>query len=237
MSDAFSLNLNGFVSPIFFRTGFPFGSLRPLFFGSFWPRGAERVPLGTRTGQPLSQAEDGDSASRIIQLTDRLRTAVGNLHDPIRPCAHPPRRFAPGRRGWRCEASRPAQPNFSAQHSAGISLWRRPPPHRLAPVPLGTRRLDLTRPSGTPAGTAARRFFRGVAMPATWASVIAFSPDRPAKRPVGALRCLQEEGEGAARHTKTPAGRRQRKELRALSSSSRRVGWRRLARSSIAVIQ
>ncbi len=58
-------------------------------------------------------------------------------------------------------------------------------------VPLGTRRLDLTRPSGTPAGTAARRFFRGVAMPATWASVIAFSPDRPAKRPVGALRCLQ----------------------------------------------
>jgi hypothetical protein len=57
------------------------------------------------------------------------------------------------------------------------------------------------------------------------------------------LRCLQEEG-GAARHSKTgfcsakPAGhtyplvsRRQRKELRAPSSSSLRPGWRRLAHS------
>ncbi len=53
-------------------------------------------------------------------------------------------------------------------------------------VPLGTRRLDLTRTSGTPAGTAGRRRLR-VPMPATWASTTAFSPDRPAKRPVGAV--------------------------------------------------
>ena len=104
-------------------------------------------------------------------------------------------------------------------------------------MPLDTRRLGLTRTSGTPAGTAGhRRFLRGVAVLATWAS--AFSPEWPPKRPADALRGLQVPlGTRTALirafwwpSGREKAGRRQRKELRAPSSSSRRMGWRRLAR-------
>jgi hypothetical protein len=44
-------------------------------------------------------------------------------------------------------------------------------------------------------GTAGRRRLR-VPMPATWASATAFSPDRPAKRPVGARRILPSSQAG-----------------------------------------
>ena len=75
----------------------------------------------------------------------RCRWALqsGPTGKKVRPVAHPPRRFAPGRRGRRLCESRRAQPNFFVRNSAGISPWRPPPPHRLAPVPLGTRKLEL----------------------------------------------------------------------------------------------
>ena len=51
-------------------------------------------------------------------------------------------------------------------------------------------------PSVTTGAVGRRRFLRGVAMPSTCTSTTAFSPEWPVKRPVGALRDLQEHPEG-----------------------------------------
>ncbi len=74
-------------------------------------------------------------------------------------------------------------------------------------------------------------------MPATWASAIAFSPDRPAKRPVGALRGLHAARHSNRTHSGVLVAIRERKSgpppaerATTPSSSSRRMGWRRLAR-------
>ncbi len=87
----------------------------------------------------------------------RCRSALqsGPTGKKVRPVAHPPEVVqTPGwraqrhRQGRRFCESRRAQPNFFVRNSAGISPWRPPPPHRLAPVPLGTRKLQRFAASG-----------------------------------------------------------------------------------------
>ncbi len=58
--------------------------------------------------------------------------------------------------------------------------------HPRASATAATTRQAVRCGSLATTGTAGRRRLR-VPMPATWASATAFSPDRPAKRPVGAV--------------------------------------------------
>ncbi len=68
--------------------------------------------------------------------------------------------------------------------------------HPRASATAATTRQAVHCGSLATTGTAGRRRLR-VPMPATWASTTAFSPDRPAKRPVGARRILPSSRAGS----------------------------------------
>ncbi len=64
----------------------------------------------------------------------RARKSEDRTAEKVRPCAHPPRRYAPGRQGRQLCESRPTQPNFSAQDSPAF-LRIQPPRRGERPTP------------------------------------------------------------------------------------------------------
>ena len=99
----------------------PLGENQSLSSPPLEPRGLLLSVMRQKVGKERSQGV-------FAPLAIPPRLGSESPTEKIRPCAHPLEALQnPGwsaqrhRRGRRCKASRPAQPNFSAQHSAGIS--------------------------------------------------------------------------------------------------------------------
>jgi hypothetical protein len=150
--------------------------------------------------------------------------------------------------GRRCSTSRPrncsAQQFLSARlfpHSRLVETGGRRHPRRRAGAERHRPRASATVGTTVRASCIAsvitgavgrRRFRRGVAMPSTCTSTTAFSPEWPVKRPVGALRDLQEHPEGVLLGFSQPNLNRACRAKRRVAASGKSYELCRVARAA-----
>jgi hypothetical protein len=204
-----------------------------VLFEETWQRKEETWQRKTQQNAlwPYSPAPGCRSARQPGLTAEKKRVAASGERNEHRRVASP-------RPGWRRRA-RPGGPQLTGWTTTGLLSQTLPSRGEsisfLSPAPAaGLLFSPMRQKERSPKNTARKA-------PAPWPFPALFGPPprrkfgrRPPRRfaPGRIGRAMRSIATSSAQSSKAPAGRRQRKELRAPSSSSHRPRWRRLAHSA-----